>query len=496
LRRRAVIYAGDTIVVGKNAFIQIRFTDGGLFSLRPDSEFKVSTYRYQEQESENGKMVLELLKGGLRTISGSIGKKNKDNYQLKTPISTIGIRGTHYGLRLCAGDCASAQGGSMPDGLYGGVVDGAISVDNQSGEGIVGNDQYFHVAAIDAPLKFLLGPPGIVFDPAVNGVLQNDSSSQKNKSRSRNRAPLRSVPLSKRTALLHDGPTLPVIPDKPLDPLDAQSPKQATKLTPAPLGSKAVMALNHAKFGADAMIAAQKDLKNPEIFIDVNNNLIGVEHNSTDCQSCGLRKGNAVLSNDGMPMGGFNILGDPNQKIYWGRWIGGWYGKDGEGSHIGQGNWHFMYSPNVTEDGDLNNLHTSEVTATFKQISSGDGTLPTDEAGKIGHFTALTTLNVDFGKHRISGYTVSVGFSATGRNFIGTQQATVVPFSGSGAEFDLDVTTCSLGCSPSMAVGGGVGRSNIIFVGKNASHIINSFQMQSADGINSAVGTVHLLKKP
>jgi len=174
LRRRAAVYAGDTIVVGKNAFVQIRFTDGGLFSLRPDSEFKVSEYRHQEQKTENGKVVFELLKGGLRTISGSIGKKDKENYQLKTPVSTIGIRGTHYGVRLCAGDCMAPQGGLLPDGLYGGVVDGAISVNNQSGEGIIGNDQYFHVATVDTPLQSLLGPPGIVFDPAVNGLQDAD----------------------------------------------------------------------------------------------------------------------------------------------------------------------------------------------------------------------------------------------------------------------------------------------------------------------------------
>jgi len=169
LRHRAAVYAGDTIIVGKHAFVQIRFTDGALFSLRPDSEFKVDEYRHQEQEDENGKVVFELLKGGLRTISGSIGKKKQENYQLKTLVSTIGIHGTHYGLRLCTGNCTFPQGDSMQDGLYGGVVAGAISMNNQSGEGGIGNDQYFYVATVDTPLQLLLGPPGIIFDPAVSG---------------------------------------------------------------------------------------------------------------------------------------------------------------------------------------------------------------------------------------------------------------------------------------------------------------------------------------
>ena len=164
LRRRSPIYVGDTIVVGENAFIQVRFSDGGLLSLRPGSEFRVAEYRYQEQEEENGKAVFELLKGGLRTITGSVGKKKKQNYQVNTPISTIGIRGTHYGVRLCAGDCQTPDGELMADGLYGGAIDGAISVRNQSEEKVFSNDRHFHVAGIDAPIQELLGPSGIVFD--------------------------------------------------------------------------------------------------------------------------------------------------------------------------------------------------------------------------------------------------------------------------------------------------------------------------------------------
>ncbi|MDX1434446.1 MAG: FecR domain-containing protein, partial [Gammaproteobacteria bacterium] len=37
-----------------------------------------------------------LLKGGLRTITGAIGKLNRKAYQIRTPVATIGIRGTEY----------------------------------------------------------------------------------------------------------------------------------------------------------------------------------------------------------------------------------------------------------------------------------------------------------------------------------------------------------------------------------------------------------------
>jgi len=182
LRRRDAVYAGDTIKVGKNAFVQIRFTDGGIVSLRPDSELKVSEYHHQEQPTENGNLVFELLKGGLRTISGSIGKKNNRNYQLKTPVATIGIRGTHHGLRLCNGDCNSPQGTSVANGLYGGILDGAIQVQNQRGEWDLAKQQYYYVKNSNTPLKILPGPPGIVFDSAANGSMASQKKPNQHES--------------------------------------------------------------------------------------------------------------------------------------------------------------------------------------------------------------------------------------------------------------------------------------------------------------------------
>ncbi|MFC1602717.1 FecR domain-containing protein [Pseudomonadota bacterium] len=512
LRRRAAVYAGDTIVVGKNAFVQIRFTDGGLFSLRPDSEFKVSEYRHQEQKDENGKVVFELLKGGLRTISGSIGKKDKENYQLKTPVSTIGIRGTHYGVRLCTGNCNSLQGDTMPDGLYGGVVDGAISVKNQSGEGIIGNDQYFHVATQDAPLQQLLGPPGVVFDPAVNGQdLESEPQPGDEPPPPGDEPPPPGdeppppgdeppppgdeppppgdapPPLEPPPPLLDGGPDIlgpPPIPDQPLDPLTAQPVTQALNLTPAPLGSGVVMAVNDGKDKlSDSMMGGQKDLQSPELFIDANHNLIHVEHyGMSDCQPCIFDKGTATLTDTGS----LPILGDPNKRIYWGRWEGAWKGQDSLGSHTGQGSWHFMYSPHVITKTALDALKVSgPINANFSLVSVGDGTQATDELGNIGETTAAS-MNVNFQTREIRNYQVNVNFSGIGRNFYGTQKNAVVLFSKPGTDFDLDVN-CS-GCSTSP----GTGRSNVVFVGANASHVINSFNMQTDDGVNNAVGTVHM----
>jgi len=103
---------------------------------------------------------MELVRGGFRTITGYIGHKNKRNYRVKTSVATIGIRGTHYGLMVCSDGSCNNESEALQDGVYGGVVDGSISVSNNSGEYIFNNDQYFHVASVSsAAVEQLLPPP-------------------------------------------------------------------------------------------------------------------------------------------------------------------------------------------------------------------------------------------------------------------------------------------------------------------------------------------------
>src|SRR5690606_13233770 len=93
LQKGDSISAGDTINTGADGRIQMRFTDGGLVSLRPDSSFAVDKYNQPTADNE-GSLAFNLIKGGLRTLSGTIGHKDHDNYQLKTSVATLGIRGT------------------------------------------------------------------------------------------------------------------------------------------------------------------------------------------------------------------------------------------------------------------------------------------------------------------------------------------------------------------------------------------------------------------
>ena len=127
-------------------------------------------------------------------------------------------------------------------------------------------------------------------------------------------------------------------------------------------------------------------------------------------------------------------------------------------------------------------------TATFNVIH---WTTPTDEAGFEGTLNTAT-MGVDFLNNKITSFDVNVDFAARpgpvpSRNFNGTLLGGGVTFTGPRVEVPLDVT-CS-GCNFSVT---GSGAAGVVFVGTGASHAMTSFQMNSDNGVDQAVGTALL----
>jgi hypothetical protein len=96
LAKGDAVLQGDLVRTGPNSHAQLAMTDQGLIALRPDSSLRVTAYAYQGREDGTERAILELLQGGLRSITGAIGRANKDNYQLKGGPALVGIRGTDH----------------------------------------------------------------------------------------------------------------------------------------------------------------------------------------------------------------------------------------------------------------------------------------------------------------------------------------------------------------------------------------------------------------
>jgi len=96
LQKGAEINEGDRIVTADGASAQIKMVDGGFIAIRPNTDMGFDTYRYSGKEDGTESAIVSLLRGGFRTITGLIGRTNKQNYLVKTTTATIGIRGTDH----------------------------------------------------------------------------------------------------------------------------------------------------------------------------------------------------------------------------------------------------------------------------------------------------------------------------------------------------------------------------------------------------------------
>jgi hypothetical protein len=162
----SIVELGDTIVTEKKTYARIKFTDNGEVVLRPGTQFRVSSYNFNQEAPKKDSATFNLVKGGIRSITGLIGKRgDQDSYKLETPTAVAGVRGTTYEAKICEGNC-----GSIPNGLYLFVVAGVVEVKNSAGTQNIAAGQYVYVQSLTSAPKILPGNPGINFTlPASSG---------------------------------------------------------------------------------------------------------------------------------------------------------------------------------------------------------------------------------------------------------------------------------------------------------------------------------------
>lgn len=131
LAKGAEIASGETIDTG-NGRAQVRFTDGAQVSLAPQTQFRIDDYNFTGKADGSEKGFFSLLRGGLRTITGLVGRSKRENYKVSTTVATIGIRGTEYSVTY--GNSISVTTG-----------EGVIEVCNAAGCLILNSGETAHV---------------------------------------------------------------------------------------------------------------------------------------------------------------------------------------------------------------------------------------------------------------------------------------------------------------------------------------------------------------
>ena len=138
----SAVEEGDVLITEKRTYARLKMRDNSDITLRPNSHFKVERFAFNNDRPAEDQSFYSLTKGGIRTITGLIGKRgNADAYRLDTPTAVAGVRGTGFGATFCQQDC-----GSLPDGLYVEVFEGAIIVYNKAGSQIYTVGQFGYVS--------------------------------------------------------------------------------------------------------------------------------------------------------------------------------------------------------------------------------------------------------------------------------------------------------------------------------------------------------------
>src|SRR6267142_3803302 len=160
-QRATEFYEGESIVTAAGSLAQLRMTDGALMSVRGDTEIKMERFSYAGEKDRNASFFMSVLKGGLRTITGVIGRQNRDRYRITTATVTLGVRGTDFEIVHVPPQAASRE---VLAGTYNRVFEGVTSMQNKAGVMLlVTRDQTAFAALQGTTPPVLVAPPAALF---------------------------------------------------------------------------------------------------------------------------------------------------------------------------------------------------------------------------------------------------------------------------------------------------------------------------------------------
>lgn len=98
-RVAAIVGAGvrstDRILSGAESAAAVTLLDGTVLTIGPDSALDLSQYQFNPTTQE-GSVLVNLMRGSLRMVTGLIAKLKPEQVKVTTPTSVIGVRGTDF----------------------------------------------------------------------------------------------------------------------------------------------------------------------------------------------------------------------------------------------------------------------------------------------------------------------------------------------------------------------------------------------------------------
>ncbi|WP_233101812.1 FecR family protein [Variovorax sp. IB41] len=85
----------DRIVTGPDSSASVVLRDDTTLVVGPSSRMDLKEFHF-DSTTRDGGLLVSLLRGSMRMITGLIGKTNPDAVRVETQTATIGIRGTDF----------------------------------------------------------------------------------------------------------------------------------------------------------------------------------------------------------------------------------------------------------------------------------------------------------------------------------------------------------------------------------------------------------------
>jgi len=95
------LFQNDTVRSGADSSVGIIFEDDTLLSLGPQSEIVIDEYVFSPEKGRLS-MITRMVRGTAAYLSGKIGRRSPESVKFHTPDATIGIRGTHFLVKVAS----------------------------------------------------------------------------------------------------------------------------------------------------------------------------------------------------------------------------------------------------------------------------------------------------------------------------------------------------------------------------------------------------------
>lgn len=165
LSQKSDVNPGDVLTTQRDSYAQINFADGSSITMRPNTQVKVEQFNFVQDRPQEDSSFLRLVKGGLRTVTGLVGKRgNLDAYKIGTNTATIGIRGSSGDtIDNTGGGCEGVTAGceKLPKGVFHATYTGSYIVQTEGGSVIANEGMFIHAPDIKLPPVILPGDPGL-----------------------------------------------------------------------------------------------------------------------------------------------------------------------------------------------------------------------------------------------------------------------------------------------------------------------------------------------